>query len=55
MFKALSGMVLGSDAPSEGADEDGSGIIPMMQQMMKNLLSKDVLYPAIKDIRDKVR
>ncbi|XP_065832235.1 peroxisomal biogenesis factor 19-like [Oscarella lobularis] len=53
MFKALSGMVLGSDAPSEGADEDGSGIIPMMQQMMKNLLSKDVLYPAIKDIRDK--
>ena len=29
-------------------------IIPMMQNMMKSLMSKEVLYPSLKDIADKV-
>ena len=28
-------------------------IMPMMEKMMKSLLSKDLLYPAIKDLSDK--
>ena len=28
--------------------------LPLMQGMMQNLLSKDVLYPALKDLREKV-
>jgi len=33
----------------------GSGdLFPFMQQMMQSLLSKDILYPALKDIVDKV-
>jgi hypothetical protein len=33
----------------------GSGdLLPFMQQMMQSLLSKDILYPALKDIVDKV-
>eukprot|EP00118_Oscarella_pearsei_P026094 m.309379 g.309379 ORF g.309379 m.309379 type:complete len:306 (+) comp46273_c0_seq1:21-938(+) len=53
MMKAMAGMFLGGSGAPEGSGDDESGIIPMMQQMMKNLLSKDVLYPAIVDIRDK--
>jgi peroxin-19 len=36
---------------------DGSGsedLLPFMQQMMQSLLSKDILYPALKEIADKV-
>jgi peroxin-19 len=40
---------LGIGDGSEGAD-----FIPFMQQMMQSLLSKDILYPALKDIVDKV-
>jgi len=33
----------------------GSGdLFPFIQQMMQSLLSKDILYPALKDIADKV-
>ena len=28
--------------------------MPIMQTMMKNLLSKEVLYPALKDLQEKV-
>lgn len=37
-------------------DESGEGtgdFLPFMQQMMQSLLSKDILYPALKDIVDK--
>lgn len=39
-----------------GMDEgDGDGnILPIMQSIMQNLLSKDVLYPSLKDITEKV-
>uniref|UniRef100_A0A8C5PCV4 Peroxisomal biogenesis factor 19 n=1 Tax=Leptobrachium leishanense TaxID=445787 RepID=A0A8C5PCV4_9ANUR len=38
-----------------GLDEsDGEGnILPLMQNIMQNLLSKDVLYPSLKEITDK--
>lgn len=47
LVKMLSGMGMG-----EGMSEEG--IMPMMQQMMKQLLSKDILYPSLKDISSKV-
>ena len=37
--------------------ESGEGeldFLPLMQGMMQNLLSKDVLYPALKDLQEKV-
>lgn len=46
-----------------GADGDASGdmglgglgeILPAMQGMLQSLLSKDLLYPSIKDIVNKV-
>ena len=37
----------------EGA-EGGAEFMPMMQGMMQTLLSKDVLYPSLKEIVDKV-
>lgn len=39
-----------------GMDEgDGEGnIFPIMQSIMQNLLSKDVLYPSLKEITEKV-
>lgn len=36
----------------EGGEE---GFMPMMQGMMKTLLSKEVLYPSLKEINDKVK
>lgn len=34
---------------------DGEGnILPIMQSIMQNLLSKDVLYPSLKEITEKV-
>ncbi|XP_066991160.2 peroxisomal biogenesis factor 19 [Anabrus simplex] len=32
---------------------DGSDLLPFMQQMMQSLLSKEILYPALKEIFDK--
>ena len=43
-IKAMSGMNL------EGAE----GFMPLMQGMMKNLLAKEVLYPNLKDLYEKV-
>lgn len=39
-----------------GMDEgDGEGnILPIMQSIMQNLLSKDVLYPSLREITEKV-
>lgn len=37
--------------------EEGEGegnILPIMQSIMQNLLSKDVLYPSLKEITEKV-
>ena len=39
----------------DGEDANfNEGIFPMMQGMMMNLLSKDVLYPALDELRAKV-
>lgn len=47
LTKAMEG--LGMD---EG-DAEGN-ILPIMQSIMQNLLSKDVLYPSLKEITEKV-
>lgn len=51
LAKTLEG--LGLDENSEGTGEDGN-ILPIMQSIMQNLLSKDVLYPSLKEITEKV-
>lgn len=40
----------------EGGDGGGdeSNILPIMQSIMQNLLSKEVLYPSLKEITAKV-
>ena len=44
-----------SDMRVDGEDANfNEGIFPMMQGMMMNLLSKDVLYPALDELRTKV-
>lgn len=49
MLRSLSGLGLG------GAEGDDTDFMPMMQDMMKNLLSKEVLYPSLKEISEKVQ
>lgn len=43
---------LGLNENGEGG-EDGN-ILPIMQSIMQNLLSKEVLYPSLKEITEKV-
>ncbi|XP_061193072.1 peroxisomal biogenesis factor 19-like [Saccostrea echinata] len=38
---------------SMGMEEEGEGFMPMMQGMMKTLLSKEVLYPSLKELSQK--
>ncbi|OWF50473.1 peroxisomal biogenesis factor 19-like [Mizuhopecten yessoensis] len=38
---------------SMGLEEGQDGFMPMMQGMMKNLLSKDILYPSLKEMSQK--
>lgn len=47
LVKALEG--LGLDESGEGGGEDGN-ILPIMQSIMQNILSKEVLYPSLKEI-----
>ncbi|XP_076601860.1 peroxisomal biogenesis factor 19 [Chaetodon auriga] len=50
LVKALEG--LGLDEGSEGGSDDAN-ILPIMQSIMQNLLSKEVLYPSLKEITAK--
>ncbi|XP_018613612.1 peroxisomal biogenesis factor 19 [Scleropages formosus] len=50
LAKTLQG--LGLDENGEGAADDGN-ILPIMQSIMQNLLSKEVLYPSLKEITGK--
>uniref|UniRef100_A0A3Q4BVC5 Peroxisomal biogenesis factor 19 n=1 Tax=Mola mola TaxID=94237 RepID=A0A3Q4BVC5_MOLML len=50
LVKALEG--LGLDEGGDGGGDDGN-ILPIMQSIMQNLLSKDVLYPSLKEITTK--
>uniref|UniRef100_A0A3Q3QTS7 Peroxisomal biogenesis factor 19 n=1 Tax=Monopterus albus TaxID=43700 RepID=A0A3Q3QTS7_MONAL len=47
LVKALEG--LGLDEGGEAGSDDGN-ILPIMQSIMQNLLSKEVLYPSLKEI-----
>lgn len=44
----------GRDGAGDGAGAGGADFIPMMQNMMSNLLSKEILYPSLKDLAEKV-
>lgn len=49
-MKALEGLGL-DESDEEGQD---GNILPLMQSIMQNLLSKEVLYPPLKEITAKV-
>lgn len=51
-MKALEG--LGLEEGGDGGGGDDGNILPIMQSIMQNLLSKDVLYPSLKEITAKV-
>lgn len=51
LVKTLENMGLNENGEAGG--EDGN-ILPIMQSIMQNLLSKEVLYPSLKEITDKV-
>uniref|UniRef100_A0A8C4SV93 Peroxisomal biogenesis factor 19 n=1 Tax=Erpetoichthys calabaricus TaxID=27687 RepID=A0A8C4SV93_ERPCA len=50
LVRALEGLRL-----SEGSEDGGedANILPIMQTIMQNLLSKEVLYPSLKEIKEK--
>ncbi|TNM98340.1 peroxisomal biogenesis factor 19 [Takifugu rubripes] len=50
LVKALEDLGLGEGGDGGG---DDSNILPIMQSIMQNLLSKEVLYPSLKDITAK--
>ncbi|XP_066538231.1 peroxisomal biogenesis factor 19 [Hoplias malabaricus] len=50
LAKTLEG--LGLEDGGDGGGDDGN-ILPIMQSIMQNLLSKDVLYPSLKEITEK--
>ena len=54
MFKGMSGGMGGAGASMDDSYPDGDAFMSMMQGMMENLLSKDLLYPSLKEIKDKV-
>lgn len=39
---------------SMGMEDGQEGFMPMMQGMMKSLLSKEILYPSLKELSKKV-
>ncbi|XP_074652402.1 peroxisomal biogenesis factor 19-like [Tubulanus polymorphus] len=51
IMKAMSSLGLGPELNTPGEGEPA--FIPLMQQMMKSLLSKEVLYPSLKEISEK--
>uniref|UniRef100_G3Q0T5 Peroxisomal biogenesis factor 19 n=1 Tax=Gasterosteus aculeatus TaxID=69293 RepID=G3Q0T5_GASAC len=52
LVKALEGLGLEEGGEGGGGGDDGN-ILPVMQSIMQNLLSKEVLYPSLKEITAK--
>ncbi|XP_054623488.1 peroxisomal biogenesis factor 19 [Dunckerocampus dactyliophorus] len=52
LVKALEGLGLDESGEAGGGGDDGN-ILPIMQSIMQNLLSKEVLYPSLKEITTK--
>uniref|UniRef100_A0AAZ3RAX7 Peroxisomal biogenesis factor 19 n=2 Tax=Oncorhynchus tshawytscha TaxID=74940 RepID=A0AAZ3RAX7_ONCTS len=50
LAKTLEGLDLDEDGERDGQD---GNILPIMQSIMQNLLSKEVLYPSLKEITEK--
>ncbi|CAL8343192.1 unnamed protein product [Merluccius merluccius] len=53
LVKTLEGLGLEESGESGGGGGDDGNILPIMQSIMQNLLSKEVLYPSLKEITDK--
>jgi len=53
LVKTLEGLGL-DESPEGGGGADDGNILPIMQSIMQNLLSKEVLYPSLKEITGKV-
>ena len=56
LMRMLGGLGLGADGAGAfggGAGGEMGDFMPMMQTMMKSILSKDVLYPSLKDVCSK--
>ena len=51
LAKTLEGLDLDENGERDGQD---GNILPIMQSIMQNLLSKEVLYPSLKEITEKV-
>ena len=51
MTKMFESLGLGG---GEGEEGGMGGLFPLMQVMLENILSKEVLYPPMKEITDKV-
>ncbi|XP_037132183.1 peroxisomal biogenesis factor 19 [Syngnathus acus] len=52
LVKALEGLGLDEGGEGGGAGDDAN-VLPIMQSIMQNLLSKEVLYPSLKEITAK--
>ncbi|KAG0716511.1 Peroxisomal biogenesis factor 19 [Chionoecetes opilio] len=52
MFETMG--LSGGGGEAAGAEGGLGALFPLMQAMLENVLSKDVLYPSMKDITDKV-
>ena len=54
LVKTLEGLGLDESGEGGGGGADDGNILPIMQSIMQNLLSKEVLYPSLKEITGKV-
>ena len=50
-MKMFAGMGLGGEASGGAGDFD---LQPMMTHMLQSILSKDILYPSLKEVSEKV-
>ena len=55
LMRAMSGLGLGAGEEGGSSEQPDMDFMPLMQNMMKNLLSKEVLYPSLKEISEKVK
>ncbi|XP_077415112.1 peroxisomal biogenesis factor 19 isoform X2 [Vanacampus margaritifer] len=53
LVKALEGLGLDEGGEGVSGGGDDANILPVMQSIMQNLLSKEVLYPSLKEITTK--
>ena len=50
----LQDLGLGGGGGGGGGEDEAGNLFPLMQTMLENILCKEILYPPIKEIVDKV-